>query len=64
MVSLYIGLAHLKILTTEFGTYASLILPVVVKAFALYLLTQFFQSISKDLEDSARIDGATDIGIW
>ncbi len=64
MVPLYLGLARLKILTTDFGTYASLILPVVANAFALYLLTQFFQSIPKDLEDSARIDGATDFGIW
>jgi multiple sugar transport system permease protein len=64
MVPLYLGLARLKVLTTDFGTYASLILPVVANAFALYLLTQFFQSIPKDLEDSARIDGATDFGIW
>jgi len=64
MVPLYLGLARLKILTTDFGTYASLIFPVVANAFALYLLTQFFQNIPKDLEDSARIDGATDFGIW
>lgn len=64
MVPLYLGLARLKVLTTSFGVYASLILPVVANAFALYLLTQFFQNIPKDLEDSARIDGASDFGIW
>jgi multiple sugar transport system permease protein len=64
MVPLYIGLARLKVLATDFGTYASLIFPVVANAFALYLLTQFFQGIPKDLEDSARIDGCTDFGIW
>ena len=64
MVPLYLGLARLKILTTDYGTYASLIFPVVANAFALYLLAQFFQNIPKDLEDSARIDGASDFGIW
>ncbi|MHB8630100.1 MAG: carbohydrate ABC transporter permease [Aggregatilineales bacterium] len=64
MVPLYLGLAKLHVLISDFGTYASLILPVVANAFGLYLLTQFFQGIPKDLEDSARIDGATDFGIW
>src|SRR5258708_7164488 len=64
MVPLYLGLAKSRALTTDFGVYASLILPVVANAFGLYLLTQFFQGIPKDLEDSARIDGATDLGIW
>jgi multiple sugar transport system permease protein len=64
MVPLYLGLARAHVLATDFGVYASLILPVVANAFGLYLLTQFFQGIPKDLEDSARIDGATDFGIW
>jgi ABC-type glycerol-3-phosphate transport system permease component len=64
MVPLYLGLANLKILTTDFGTYCSLIFPVVANAFGLYLLTQFFQGIPKDLEDSARIDGCSEFGIW
>lgn len=64
MVPLYLGLARMRVLTTDFGTYLSLIFPVVANAFGLYLLTQFFQGIPKDLEDSARIDGATDLAIW
>lgn len=64
MVPLYLGLANLKILTTDFGTYMGLIFPVVANAFGVYLLTQFFQGIPKDLEDSARIDGCTEFGIW
>jgi len=64
MVPLYLGLARGHVLSTDFGVYMSLILPVVANAFGLYLLTQFFQGIPKDLEDSARIDGATDFGIW
>ncbi len=64
MVPLYLGLARAQVLTSDFGVYWSLILPVVANAFGLYLLTQFFQGIPKDLEDAARIDGASDFGIW
>jgi len=64
LVPLFLGLSRLKILQTDFGTYMSLIFPVVANAFGLYLLTQFFQAIPKDLEDAARIDGASDFGIW
>jgi ABC-type glycerol-3-phosphate transport system permease component len=64
LVPLYLGLARLRILTTDFGTYASLILPLVANAFGVYLLTQFFQGIPQELEDAARIDGCTDFGIW
>ena len=64
MVPLYLGLSRMGVLQADFGVYASLILPVVANAFGLYLLTQFFQGIPADLEDSARIDGATDLGIW
>ena len=64
MVPLYLGLSRSQILITDFGVYMSLILPVVANAFGLYLLTQFFQGIPKDLEDAARMDGANDFGIW
>ncbi|MBC8170509.1 MAG: carbohydrate ABC transporter permease [Anaerolineae bacterium] len=64
MVPLYLGLARSRVLITDFGTYASLILPVVSNAFGVYLLTQFFQGIPQELEDAARIDGCTDFGIW
>lgn len=33
-------------------------------AFAIFLLRQFFLSIPKDLEDAARLDGASDLQIW
>jgi ABC-type glycerol-3-phosphate transport system permease component len=64
MVPLYLGLSRSRVLTTDFGTYMSLILPVVSNAFGLYLLTQFFQGIPQELEDAARIDGCTEFGLW
>lgn len=33
-------------------------------AFAIFLLRQFFMSIPRDLEDAARLDGATDLEVW
>jgi len=33
-------------------------------AFAIFLLRQFFMSIPRDLEDAARLDGASDGQIW
>ncbi len=42
------------------NTYASLILPVVISAFNLVVLRQFFMGIPAELIDSAKIDGAND----
>ena len=42
------------------NTYASLILPVMVNAFYLVVLRQFFMGIPQELIDSAKIDGASD----
>ena len=42
------------------NTYAALILPVLVSAFNLVVLRQFFMNIPSELLDSARIDGAND----
>ncbi len=44
-------------------SYASLILPVMVNAFNLVVLRQFFLGIPQELIDSARIDGAGELGI-
>lgn len=40
-------------------SYAGLIAPFVVSVFSTFLLRQFFLTIPRDLEDAARIDGAT-----
>jgi ABC-type glycerol-3-phosphate transport system permease component len=45
------------------NNYASLILPVMLNAFNFVVLRQFFMSIPQELTDSARIDGASDVGI-
>ena len=45
------------------NTYASLILPVVISAFNLVVLRQFFMGIPTELIDSAKIDGANDFDV-
>jgi ABC-type glycerol-3-phosphate transport system permease component len=45
------------------NTYASLILPVVISAFNLVVLRQFFMGIPQELIDSAKIDGANDFDV-
>ena len=45
------------------NTYASLILPVVISAFNLVVLRQFFLGIPTELVDSAKIDGANDFDV-
>jgi len=46
------------------NTYGGLILPRAADAFGIFLLRQFFLSIPRDLEDAARIDGASELRIF
>lgn len=45
-------------------TYQALILPNAFSAFGTFLLRQFFLSLPTDLEDSAKIDGCSYLGIY
>ncbi len=46
------------------NTYAGLIAPFLVSVFSTFLLRQFFLTISPELEDAARIDGASHFQIY
>ncbi len=41
------------------NTYGALTIPFLADAFGIFLMKQFFESIPKDLEEAARIDGAS-----
>ncbi|MCQ4085742.1 carbohydrate ABC transporter permease [Saccharibacillus sp. JS10] len=45
-------------------SYWSLILPVAVNAFNLIIMRNFFQALPDELEESAKIDGSNDFGIF
>ena len=47
-----------------YDQYPALILPVAVSAFSAFLLRQYFRAIPMDLDEAARIDGATSWRIW
>ena len=57
----------LYVLTVQLGlknTYLGVMLPSIAGAFGIFLLRQAFAEVPKDLEESARIDGCSELGIW
>ncbi|MGE5587074.1 MAG: carbohydrate ABC transporter permease [Clostridia bacterium] len=50
--------------TGALQSYVSLILPFVVSAWGIFLMRQFMMTIPDELIDAARIDGASDLGIF
>jgi multiple sugar transport system permease protein len=47
-----------------YDTYQALILPPAFSAFSTFLLRQYFMGIPFDLDEAARIDGASSFRIW
>ena len=56
MIPLYLVLARLHLL----DTYAALILPFAVDAFSIFLVRQYVAGLPIELEEAARVDGASD----
>ena len=55
------------LIITKFGwmnTYWALFTPSLSSVWGIFLLRQFFQTIPKDLEDAARVDGASEFTIF
>jgi putative chitobiose transport system permease protein len=67
MIPFQIVMIPLYILTVQLGlknTYLGIIFPSLASAFGIFLLRQAFQGVPKELEEAARIDGCTELGIW
>ena len=60
MIPVFILLRHMRLI----DTYSAMILPAMFTAYGTFLLRQFFLSIPPELEDAARIDGATRLQIY
>jgi putative chitobiose transport system permease protein len=60
MIPLYILVVKLGLRNTTFG----LVFPYLASAFGIFLLRQAFLGVPKELEESARIDGCSELGIW
>jgi multiple sugar transport system permease protein len=67
MVPRQISMIPLYLLVARLGwidTYAALIVPFLVDAFNVFLLRQAFLAVPAELEDAARVDGASDLRIF
>lgn len=61
------GMIPSYLLVKELGmidTYAALVVPGLIGAWNLIIMRNFFQNLPQDLLDAARIDGASDIGVF
>lgn len=67
MIPFQIVMIPLYILTVQLGlrnTYLGIILPSIASAFGIFLLRQAFQGVPKELEEAARMDGCSELGLW
>jgi putative chitobiose transport system permease protein len=67
MIPFQIVMIPLYILTVQIGlrnTYLGIIFPQLASAFGIFLLRQAFISVPKELEEAARMDGCSEIGLW
>jgi putative chitobiose transport system permease protein len=67
MIPFQIVMIPLYILTVQFGlrnSYLGVIFPSLASAFGIFLLRQAFLGVPKELEEAARMDGCSDLGLW
>ena len=67
IVPLEVRMVPIYLLVKQFAwldTYQGLIVPQLVTAYGVFLLRQFFRTLPGELEDAARIDGASTFGIF
>lgn len=67
MIPFQIVMIPLYILTVQLGirnTYIGIIFPEIASAFGIFLLRQAFQGVPKEMEESARMDGCSELGLW
>lgn len=60
MIPLYILIVNLGLR----NTYLGVIFPNLASAFGIFLLRQAFQGVPKELEEAAKMDGCSELGIW
>ncbi len=67
LIPFQIVMIPLYILAVQLGlrnSYLGLIFPAIASAFGIFLLRQAFQGVPKELEEAARMDGCSELGIW
>lgn len=67
MIPFQIVMIPLYILTVQLGirnSYIGIIFPGIASAFGIFLLRQAFTGVPKEMEEAARIDGCSELGLW
>ncbi|MDC0833437.1 carbohydrate ABC transporter permease [Geitlerinema sp. CS-897] len=67
MIPFQIVMVPLYVLTIQLGlknTYFGVMFPYLAGAFGIFLLRQAFSGVPKELEEAARMDGCSELGIW
>ncbi len=67
MIPFQIVMIPLYVLAVQLGlrnSYLGIIFPAIASAFGIFLLRQAFQGVPKELEEAARMDGCSELGIW
>jgi putative chitobiose transport system permease protein len=67
MIPFQIVMIPLYVLAVQLGlrnTYLGIIFPAIASAFGIFLLRQAFQGVPKELEEAARMDGCSELGLW
>ncbi|WP_071188486.1 carbohydrate ABC transporter permease [Trichormus sp. NMC-1] len=67
MIPFQIVMIPLYILTVQLGlrnSYLGIIFPSLASAFGIFLLRQAFMSVPKEIEEAARLDGSSELGLW
>ncbi|MBD1823078.1 carbohydrate ABC transporter permease [Cyanobacteria bacterium FACHB-DQ100] len=67
LIPFQIVMIPLYVLAVQLGlrnSYIGIIFPAIASAFGIFLLRQAFQGVPKELEEAARMDGCSELGIW
>ncbi|WP_413174446.1 carbohydrate ABC transporter permease [Anabaena azotica] len=67
MIPFQIVMIPLYILIVQLGltnSYLGMIFPSLASAFGIFLLRQAFMGVPKEIEEAARMDGSSELGLW
>ena len=67
MIPFQIVMIPLYILTVQLGlrnSYLGIIFPSLASAFGIFLLRQALIGVPKEIEEAARLDGSSELGLW
>jgi multiple sugar transport system permease protein len=64
LIPLFLMVRAMHLTDTPLGTYFAMALPMISSPFGIFLIKQFCSTIPDELLDAARIDGASELGVF